>query len=303
MVEKTVGSYAGSFFVIYWGHGVSNMLPISDAHCDYLSKIVKGEEKTDISKETLRHTAIQIFAIWENWSKCPNKRSAIEAQVNVFHQLNLPNTMKILALEGMDVVEDNLNTVYWLIRQGIKIFGLTWNGANSLAGGCHEDGRLTLLGKKAVAIIEKYRGIVDTAHLNEQSFYDVLETAAKPVLCSHSNCYALCLHPRNLKDEQIKLLLARNGLMGICFYPPFLKIANQVTSRDIAEHIDYVCQMAGNSSHVCFGSDFDGIDRYPSDVNSPLDVPAICRALSRKGYEKKDILQICYGNLCNFVLK
>ena len=143
--------------------------------------------------------------------------------------------------------------------------------------------------------------LADVSHLNEGGFWELIETAELPPIASHSNCRALCGHPRNLTDEQIRALIDRGGFIGINFYARFVREEGPVTTEDLFRHIDHIAQMGG--IHVLgFGSDFDGIDEWPEDLASPLDFPRLMDLLARRGYREADLQAIAHGNLYRLLL-
>ena len=118
-------------------------------------------------------------------------------------------------------------------------------------------------------------------------------------MASHSCAKALCPHFRNLSDEQIRAMAARGGWIGVNFYPRFLREDGKASVRDIADHIDHMCQL-GAQKNVGFGSDFDGIEYTPVDCASPADIPAILEELRRRGYGEADIAAIAGGNFLDY---
>ena len=86
-----------------------------------------------------------------------------------------------------------------------------------------------------------------------------MELTKGPIIASHSNAYSVCQHPRNLNDEQIRALIALNGMIGITFVPWFIRSGvDRVKPEDILPHIEKICELGGEK-HIMFGSDFDGL--------------------------------------------
>ncbi len=171
---------------------------------------------------------------------------------------------------GKDM-EKNRRIARELKQKGIVFLSLCYNKGNDLAGGALSEGGLTPLGRE-VALILREEGItLDLSHLNHRSADELLELLPDGVVATHSNCYALADHPRNLTDGQIKGLIARQGLMGINFYPPFLTNKKNAYISDILLHIRHVMALGGRDI-LAFGSDFDGIDRTPVDLKDLNDL-------------------------------
>ncbi len=168
----------------------------------------------------------------------------------------------VLTLEGADAFGNDLSKLRHLYRLGVISIGLTWNNANLCADGAEESrgAGLTDLGKEVVKLNNEHRVLTDVSHLSEKGFWDVMELADYP-FASHSNSYTLCPHPRNLKDEQIKSLIEKEGHIHVVFYPPFITGDQTSDMSDLIKHIDHICSLGG-LRHTGLGSDFDGIDVY-----------------------------------------
>jgi membrane dipeptidase len=162
----------------------------------------------------------------------------------------------LLALEGAEPVGNDLAVLDALFRAGVRACSLTWNRRTMLADGVGEadtGGRLTRLGVDAVSEMERLGMIVDVSHLSEPGFWHLHGVATRPYLASHSSCRALCDHPRNLTDEQVRALAVRGGLVGINAFGPFLAAAPTV--RDYLEHVAHAVGLAG-ADRVALGPDF-----------------------------------------------
>lgn len=173
----------------------------------------------------------------------------------------------MLTLEGCDAIEADIVKLRTLFRLGVRSVGLTWNHSNASADGALEPrgAGLSKFGFEVVNENNKHKVWTDVSHLCERSFWDVLETAKYPI-ASHSNARALCDHPRNLTDEQAKALFQKNGVIGVTFVPHFLTEKGQATMDDILRHIEHFCECGGEEK-ICFGSDFDGIEKTPVNLN------------------------------------
>ncbi|WP_304682003.1 dipeptidase, partial [uncultured Ligilactobacillus sp.] len=99
--------------------------------------------------------------------------------------------------------------------------------------------------------------MVDISHAGEKSFYDALEISSKPIVASHSSARALCDHPRNLTDDQLKALAAKGGVAQVCMYGGFLRKDGEATIKDAVEHLNHMVNVMG-IEHVGIGTDFDG---------------------------------------------
>lgn len=270
---------------------------IFDAHCDVLMKLFldrnllfTDHSKLQVSYQSLVHSpgSIQCFAVYIPEAVHPDLRyMAALAMIDIFYEkvLYLPNVklikskkdidaMKkdeigaVLTLEGCDCVGGDLLKLSTLIRLGVSSVGLTWNYGNLAADGALEkrNSGLSIFGEHLVRLLNNKSIWTDVSHLSEHSFWDVLELADYPI-ASHSNVYKLCPHPRNLRDDQIKALLKKQGMIGIAFFPDFLRLSGSAQIKDILNHLDYICGLGGENQ-VGFGSDFDGIDRTVENLAS-----------------------------------
>lgn len=137
----------------------------------------------------------------------------------------------LMAVEGGHMIEDRLDYLDSLYRRGMKYLTLTWNNSTTWATSAADETDperelshkgLTRFGEEVVKRLNELGVMIDLSHAGEQTFYDVLRVSSKPVMATHSNCYALAPHPRNLKDEQIKAIKENGGLIGVNFYSGFI---------------------------------------------------------------------------------
>lgn len=191
------------------------------------------------------------------------------------------------------------------------------------------------LSQHGEAIIRKMNALgmmVDLSHGGEQTFYDVLAISSKPILVSHSNAYTLMPHYRNLKDKQLEALKKNGGVVGVNFYSGFLdpkfndrvqqlykqhfgaKANNKLSAtrkyeklplklkrqadaplEKLLEHIDYLVQHVG-IDHVAIGSDYDGIESTPQQLEDVSKFPLLTSALLKRGYSEADVAKIMGQN-------
>ncbi|HHV71764.1 MAG TPA: membrane dipeptidase [Clostridia bacterium] len=200
----------------------------------------------------------------------------------------------LLALEGGEPIEDDLNLLHLFYRLGVRSIGLTWNQRNQIADGVWEDesgGGLTLFGKKLIREMNDLGILVDLAHISKKGFFDAINISTAPVLVTHGNCKSICNHPRNLSDEQIKALAEINGVLGITFYPPFLNDQNHATVDDIVKHIIYVVDLVG-IDYVGIGSDFEGIEIFPEGLEDISKIKVLELSLYKYGFSKSEVNKI-----------
>ncbi len=204
----------------------------------------------------------------------------------------------ILTAENGSIIGDNVDNITKLYNKGVKIMGITWNKDNLLACGANtiNDEGLYTFGKKCIEKMNELNIIVDVSHLSYNSFFDAIDIS-KNVIATHSNVYNLCKNSRNLKDEQIKAVAKRNGVIGICFYNKFLNNDFNATIDDVIKHMVYIADLVG-TDYISLGSDFDGINKsdLPIGINSVRDMYFIKEKLEKYGFSNIEINKIMGEN-------
>jgi membrane dipeptidase len=158
--------------------------------------------------------------------------------------------------------------------------------------------------------------ILDATHLCDLAFWDALEIYQGPVWASHNNCRALVDHNRQFSDEMIKALVDRGAVIGGAFdawmlSPGWVRgkstpAERNVTISTVLDHLDHICQVAGNANHIGIGSDLDGAfgtEQSPADLETIADLQKIPELLQRRGYNASDIEKVMHGNWLNFLKK
>lgn len=222
----------------------------------------------------------------------------------------------LLALEGASCVGHDFSLLRNYYRLGLRSVSLTHNERNFLADGCGEKagGGLSALGKEFVKELSRRRMLIDTVHINERGFFDVLEQIDVPPIVSHSNVRALCNHFRNLTDEQIKAVGEREGVIGLNFLSLLVDSNLQKATPDrLIDHLDYIADLIG-IDHVGLGPDFvdymmDLLKHYLKQHGLPLDytkyvdgiqdvtgIPKITEALLARGYSDQEVKKVLGEN-------
>jgi membrane dipeptidase len=200
----------------------------------------------------------------------------------------------LFAVEHADAVGGSLHILRSLFEMGVRSIGLTHNRSSLAADGCGEarDGvGLTRFGVSLVREMNRIGMLVDLAHASRSAFFHAVEISDKPVIFSHGNARALCDHPRNLDDEQLRALAACGGVIGVSFVPFFIDAEHPTFDR-LLDHIDYVRDVAGIDA-VGIGSDFDGGGSLLRDAG---EFPRIEAGLRERGYDETEIAKVLGGN-------
>lgn len=223
-----------------------------------------------------------------------SKATIVRKAEDVVQAKNKGNLAIILAIEHADCVERSLNVLRMLHQVGVRAIGLTHNVSSWAADGCLESRDsvgLTRFGERLVKEMNRLGILVDLAHVSTSAFFHALEVTARPVIFSHGNARALCDHPRNLNDDQLKALAQNGGVIGMSYVPSFIDERSPSLER-LLDHIDHVANVAGIEA-VGLGSDFDGGGTLLADAT---EVPRITDGLLKRGYGEAEIRKVLGEN-------
>lgn len=203
----------------------------------------------------------------------------------------------MLGIENGYAIGDDVSRVEHFRHRGVVYMTLCHNGDNDLcdsARGNAEHGGLSALGRTVIAEMNRTGMMVDLSHAAESSFYQAIEASRTPIVCSHSSARALCDHPRNLTDDQLRALAASGGVVQTCLYDGFLRKEGGATIEDAVRHIKHMVEVAG-IDHVGIGTDFDG-DGGIIGCADASELINLTRYLRAEGFTAKDIEKIWGGN-------
>ena len=226
---------------------------------------------------------------------------------------SVPPLGMVLSMEGADPILDPGQLEAWW-DAGLRLLGPTHYGPGRYAGGTGTELGLTELGRPLLDEMERLGVPLDLTHLSDEAFWEALAHFDGPVLASHSNCRALVPHQRQFSDEQLRAIVERGGVVGAAFDAWMLKpgwIASrgaapdpEVTLATVVEHIDHVCQLAGDSLHAAIGTDLDGgfgLEQSPADLDTIADLQLLPELLAGRGYDRDDVAAIMHGNWLRFL--
>ncbi len=203
----------------------------------------------------------------------------------------------MLGIENGLAIENDLNLLDHFAQRGVVYVTLCHNGDNDIcdsARGTQTHGGISSFGRQVVKRMNDLGIMVDLSHAAESSFYDALELSRTPIVCSHSCCRALCDHPRNLTDEQMRALAQKGGVMQITLYNGFLQKEGQASIIHAMEHLEHAINIMG-IDHVGLGTDFDGDGGVPGLADSS-ELINFTRELLRRRYNEDDIRKIWGAN-------
>lgn len=218
----------------------------------------------------------------------------------------------ILSMEGADPVLSPDQVEEWW-HAGLRIIGPAHYGVSPYAHGTGTEGGLFPPGVPLLKAMEQVGMILDVTHLSDQSFDEALDSYGGPVLASHHNCRSLVPNQRQLTDEQIQRLISRGAVIGTALdtwmlYPGWVRGETKpeeagVKLAAMVDHIDRVCQLAGNAQHAAIGTDLDGgfgREQSPCDLDTIADLQRVPDLLRDRGYGQEAITGIMYGNWVRF---
>jgi microsomal dipeptidase-like Zn-dependent dipeptidase/gamma-glutamyl-gamma-aminobutyrate hydrolase PuuD len=203
----------------------------------------------------------------------------------------------MLGIENGKALEGNLQNIQHFKNRGIIYITLCHNGDNDIcdsACGNETHRGVSEFGRQVIQEMNRLGIMVDLSHAHERSFYDALEISKTPIVCTHSSARALCDHPRNLTDDQMRALAAKGGVCQITLYHGFLKKDGQATILDAMQHLDHAIQVMG-IDHVGLGTDFDG-DGGICGLANASELTNFTRQLLDHRYSEDDIQKIWGGN-------
>jgi membrane dipeptidase len=216
----------------------------------------------------------------------------------------------ILSMEGADPILSPHQVHQWW-NDGLRVVGLAHYGRSAYAHGTGSAGGLTASGRELLRSMADTGMILDATHLSDKSFWEALDLFPGPVLASHNNCRSLVPGDRQFADDQLRCLIERGAVIGVAFdawmlFPGWIpeRTSNSVVSLEaVVDHIDHICQLAGNARHVAIGSDLDGgygTEQCPRDLDTIGDLQKIPILMRKRGYGEADLQAVMHGNWVRF---
>ncbi|MGO0122751.1 dipeptidase [Desulfothermobacter acidiphilus] len=301
-----------------------SLLVLVDAHCDTLSRQAQQgyplrcqlEGQVDLERLRQGRVGVQFFAVFVPPEYRGMYLRLTLEQIDYFYRLLAfwqevepvadwnslekallcGKTAGVLAVEGGHVLEGSVAALRVLYRLGVRCLTLTWNGRNELADGVGDEagGGLSTFGRQVLREMEELGMLVDVAHLAPSGFWEVLRHARGPVIASHANSRALCDHPRNLTDEQVRELAATGGVIGVTMVPRFLA-AEDPTLDHLIAHLEHLAEVGG-IDYVGLGSDFDGIPEPWPEMPDAGHWPRLVERLQQRGWDQEAIDKVLGAN-------
>ena len=242
--------------------------------------------------------------------------SSLEKHIALWNDRSISGKKRIgyiLTLEGADsiVTLEYLEIAY---QYGLRAIGPAHYGPGRYANGTNSDGKLNAAGKELLKRMEELNIILDATHLCDDAFWDAMDHFNGAVWASHNNCRSLVNHNRQFTDDQIKELIRRGAVIGGAMdawmlVPGWVRgqstpLSTNCNLEVLINHLDHICQLAGNVLHVGIGSDLDGAfgkEQCPHDLETIADLQQMAPLLSKRGYSQQDIENIFHGNWLRFL--
>ena len=204
----------------------------------------------------------------------------------------------MLGIENGIALDGKLENLQHFADRGIVYMTLCHNGDNDICDSASKSqnthGGVSSFGEQVIHEMNRLGILVDMSHAGEKSFYDALDISTKPIVCSHSSARALCDHPRNLTDDQMRALAAKGGVAQTTIYHGFLRQDAEATILDVIAHLEHAIQVMG-IDHVGLGTDFDG-DGGVRGLADASELILFTRQLLARRYSEQDIQKIWGGN-------
>jgi membrane dipeptidase len=270
---------------------------VADLHTDVLQNVMRGADiamrssygHVDLVRLKEGGVDVQFFAIWPDPKKyLPNRmykhsmhminlleqlveqnRSVIglaQSTDDIIHLLAEQKIAACIGLEGGTAIENDLSKLQNFYDRGVRYMGLTWNDSPDWATSAKDEtseefsrkSGLTDFGRAVIQKMNELGMMIDVSHCGEKTFWDVMKTTQQPVIASHSAAHALRWHHRNLKDDQIKAIAEKGGVVCINFYPGYLDYSfakrYEAIRQDSKPYLD--------SIRISFAGDRVGYDAF-----------------------------------------
>ncbi len=268
-----------------------------EAHKLYREQLMTYHRMTDSIPDKFRLIATNrdLDAILGSWSSPTPASSG--------HPVGM-----VVLMEGAEGIR-NLDELEEWYELGVRLIGPAWVGTR-YCGGWKEPGPLTADGRKLLAAMAEYNFTLDLSHMDEQAAVEALDIYRGPIVGTHANCLSLMLTDnsnRHFSDRIIEGIIERDGVIGVVPYNSYLKAGwlvgkhqrDEVPLEYVANHIDHICQIAGDALHTGIGSDFDGgfgVESVPPEIDTIADLQKLTPLLQTRGYSETDIANILGGN-------
>lgn len=237
------------------GHVDLDRLPVGAQYCQcfaiFIDDHLRGQEAAEKAEGYYRHFLANMDQLSDRICQC---RTTVDVEA-AFEE---GRSAAILTIENGAALGGKMENLERMAGYGVKIMTLTWNAENEIGGGSQSETGLKPFGRDIIRRMEALKVAVDVSHLNDKTFWNVVEFTQKPILATHSNSRVVCAHARNVSDDQVRAIAQTGGILGLNYYVNFLCEDGVVTGYDgMLRHIDHLLNVGGEG-FLALGSDFDG---------------------------------------------
>lgn len=303
-------------------------MKIIDWHCDTILEMYYKDERllsnslsVDIDKLKKGDVTSQFFALYIDLKKdhdhfefCNRLGDLFLHEIEkneqyILHTTNYDEMIKandegkiaaFLTIEDGGALSGKIENLQHFYDKGVRLITLTWNYENEIGYpnlftyyGIKNDG-LKPFGEEVIYEMNRLGMIIDASHLSDEGFYKLVDLSKYPFVASHSNARAITDHSRNLKDDMIKLLSEKGGIMGLNFSPDFLGEEKTSKVANMIKHLKHIYDVGGIDV-IALGSDFDGIERN-LEIDDASQWYKLLNELKKSGFKESEIDKITYGN-------
>ena len=305
---------------------------IVDAHSDTLTKIINENQSLysnncniDFKRMVKRGKYIQFFAAFIDpvYCRAYAMRRALELIDKLHEECNKHNdvvmlccnyndilsafsqekAVAMLSIEGGEALQGSLSALRMFYKLGVRSICLTWNHRNDIADGVADSisgGGLTAFGRQVIIEMNHLGMLIDLSHMSERGFWDVMTLSQQPVILSHSNAYKVCMHRRNLNDDQIAAVKKNGGVIGINLYPDFLNQSGKAGIDDVIKHIEHIISIAGED-HIGIGADYDQTEPVFEGIDGIEYTSGILEELLKRNYSSNTVRKIAGENFLRVI--
>ena len=304
-----------------------------DAHADTISRAMlpnrnQGLYKNNIDVDFVRlqeyDAPVQVFVLWCSDRYVSTAFSRTNLMIDFFERevekhkdiielaLDLEDIERIaragkisaiLSIEGGEALMGKIENLDHFYNRGVRIFAPTWNRENELGYGQAQGSSRGLkpFGIECIKRMDELGIIMDVSHLNEAGFWDAHNNSTRPYMASHSNAYAVTPHARNLKDDQIKAIIDRGGIIGFNMYPLLLTQTDKASMDDVLAHFRHFIKI-GAGNHLGLGCDFDGIPTMPAGIKGVESLKSFAVTLAGE-FDEDTSFKIMESNFYEFFMR
>ncbi len=268
-----------------------------EAHELYREQLLTYHRMTDATPDKFRLIAScsDLNLILDHWASPTSQQTG--------HPVGM-----VVLMEGAEGIRHPSELDEWH-DLGVRLIGPAWVGTR-YCGGWKEPGPLTDDGRELLSAMADYNFILDLSHMDERAAVEALDRYRGPIVATHANCAALMPNSnsnRHLSDRIIEGVIERDGVVGVVPFNSYLKVGwvsdknprSEVPLDVVVNHIDHICQLAGDSLHAGIGSDFDGgfgLQSVPPEIDTVADLQNLVSLLKARGYSETDVENILSGN-------